>query len=77
MKAGIICIFSVICGSMPVNPSDAQIQTIPSGLKILFTRPVESWNEALPVGNGRLGAMVFGGIENERLQLSDTRRSDP
>jgi len=71
MKAGIICIFSVLCGSMSVNPSDAQAQTIPSGLKIWFTRPAENWNDALPVGNGRLGAMVFGGIENERLQLNE------
>ena len=30
-----------------------------------------NWNEALPVGNGRLGAMVFGGIEKERLQLNE------
>jgi alpha-L-fucosidase 2 len=30
-----------------------------------------SWLEALPVGNGRIGAMVFGGISQERLQLND------
>jgi alpha-L-fucosidase 2 len=42
-----------------------------SGLKIWFNKPAESWNEALPVGNGRLGAMVFGGIEKERLQLNE------
>ena len=30
-----------------------------------------NWNEALPVGNGRLGAMVFGGIIDERLQLNE------
>ncbi|MCU0456883.1 MAG: glycoside hydrolase family 95 protein, partial [Bacteroidales bacterium] len=41
------------------------------GLKIWFTRPAGNWNEALPVGNGRLGAMIFGGIENERLQLNE------
>ena len=29
------------------------------------------WNSALPVGNGRLGAMVFGGVERERLQLNE------
>jgi alpha-L-fucosidase 2 len=29
------------------------------------------WNAALPVGNGRLGAMVFGGVERERLQLNE------
>ncbi|GEO04144.1 alpha/beta hydrolase [Adhaeribacter aerolatus] len=33
--------------------------------------PANNWNEALPVGNGRLGAMVFGGITTERLQLNE------
>ena len=42
-----------------------------SSLKIWFTKPADNWNEALPVGNGRLGAMIFGGIENERLQLNE------
>ena len=40
-------------------------------MKIWMNRPAESWNEALPVGNGRLGAMIFGGIEKERLQLNE------
>ncbi len=31
----------------------------------------EDWNQALPVGNGRLGAMVFGGVADERLQLNE------
>ena len=46
-------------------------QVKPSGMKIWFTRPASSWNEALPVGNGRLGAMIFGGIERERLELNE------
>ena len=40
-------------------------------LKLWFRRPATSWNEALPVGNGRLGAMVFGGVAEERLQLNE------
>jgi len=51
--------------------SYAYNQTPTSGLTIWFTRPAESWNEALPVGNGRLGAMVFGGVEQERFQLNE------
>ena len=35
-------------------------------LKLWFRQPAANWNETLPVGNGRLGAMVFGGVENER-----------
>jgi alpha-L-fucosidase 2 len=46
-------------------------QTPQSEMKIWFNRPAETWNDALPVGNGRLGAMVFGGIEKERLQLNE------
>ena len=33
--------------------------------------PLTNWCEALPVGNGRLGAMVFGGVREERLQLNE------
>ncbi len=40
-------------------------------LKIWLTRPADTWENALPVGNGRLGAMVFGGIQAERLQLNE------
>ncbi|WP_165824023.1 glycoside hydrolase family 95 protein [Pseudochryseolinea flava] len=39
--------------------------------KIWFNHPALNWNEALPVGNGRIGAMIFGGIERERLQLNE------
>src|SRR5690349_5274960 len=34
-----------------------------------YEAPTTNWNEALPVGNGRLGAMIFGGVASERLQL--------
>ena len=40
-------------------------------LRLWYERPAAEWIEALPVGNGRLGAMVFGGINLERLQLNE------
>ena len=40
-------------------------------LKLWYKEPANEWVEALPVGNGRLGAMVFGGIETERIQLNE------
>lgn len=40
-------------------------------MNIQFNSPAVYWVEALPVGNGRLGAMIFGGIENERLALNE------
>ncbi len=36
-----------------------------------YRRPAATWDEALPVGNGRLGAMVFGGTTAERIQLNE------
>jgi alpha-L-fucosidase 2 len=36
-----------------------------------YRRPAERWVEALPIGNGRLGAMVFGRVERERIQLNE------
>jgi alpha-L-fucosidase 2 len=39
--------------------------------RLWYRQPAHRWEEALPVGNGRLGAMVFGGIEQERLQLNE------
>lgn len=46
-------------------------QDKPSGLKIWFNQPAQNWNDALPVGNGRLGAMIFGGVEKERLEINE------
>ncbi len=42
-----------------------------SDLRLWYTRPAIRWVEALPIGNGRLGAMVFGGVGTERLQLNE------
>lgn len=40
-------------------------------LKLWYDKPASVWTEALPVGNGRLGAMVFGNVEEELLQLNE------
>ena len=39
--------------------------------KLWYKRPAKIWTEALPVGNGRLGAMVFGGVQDELIQLNE------
>jgi alpha-L-fucosidase 2 len=39
--------------------------------KLWYDKPAEVWNEALPIGNGRLGAMVFGDPAVERIQLNE------
>ncbi|UUE98041.1 glycoside hydrolase family 95 protein [Xanthomonas hortorum pv. pelargonii] len=40
-------------------------------LQLWYREPANEWVQALPVGNGRLGAMVWGGIAHERLQLNE------
>ncbi|UUN30711.1 glycoside hydrolase family 95 protein [Streptomyces sp. FIT100] len=40
-------------------------------MRLWYRRPAAAWLEALPVGNGRIGAMVFGGTDTERLQLNE------
>ena len=40
-------------------------------LKLWYEAPARNWNEALPIGNGRVGAMVSGTIDQERLQLNE------
>ena len=42
-----------------------------SPFSLWYTEPASQWVEALPVGNGRLGAMVFGGVRDERLQFNE------
>ncbi|MDE3150147.1 MAG: glycoside hydrolase family 95 protein, partial [Acidobacteriota bacterium] len=41
------------------------------GHRIFFEQPAAAWPDALPVGNGRLGAVVFGATAKERLQLNE------
>lgn len=40
-------------------------------LKLWYSRPAQNWTEALPLGNSRLGVMVFGGTAREELQLNE------
>lgn len=41
-------------------------------LKLWYDKPATQWVEALPVGNGKIGAMVFGGVGDELLQLNES-----
>jgi len=55
----------LLCGSETCSAD-------PGPLTLWYEQPADKWTEeALPLGNGRLGAMVFGGVEEERLQLNE------
>src|SRR4051812_41413908 len=40
-------------------------------LRLWYAAPAEKWTDALPIGNGRMGAMVFGGVPDERIQFNE------
>ncbi|AEI42820.1 glycoside hydrolase family 95 protein [Paenibacillus mucilaginosus] len=50
---------------------DQSINILKKSMNIQFQSPAVYWTEALPVGNGRLGAMIFGGVEKERIALNE------
>lgn len=43
-----------------------------SNLKLWYNKPASKWVEALPIGNGKIGAMIFGGVEEELIQLNES-----
>src|SRR6476660_9594524 len=42
-----------------------------NNLKLWYDQPAAKWTDALPVGNGRIGAMIFGGVEKDRIQFNE------
>lgn len=40
-------------------------------MKLYYEQPAKNWHESLPLGNGRLGAMVYGGTKKEILALNE------
>jgi alpha-L-fucosidase 2 len=50
-----------------LSPSKAQYNE-----KLWYKQPAKVWTEALPIGNGRLGAMVFGKVNEELIQLNES-----
>jgi len=49
----------------------AQADTGDAPLRLWYPSPAGEWTEALPVGNGRLGGMIFGGVEKEHIQFNE------
>lgn len=58
----------VILGGLLVGSSSfAQNQDY----KLWYNKPAQKWTDALPIGNGRLGAMIFAGLESDRIQFNE------
>jgi alpha-L-fucosidase 2 len=76
---GLLCIFCSIlrAAAVPEVPRielakiTGQADTPATPLTLWYREPAQLWEEAMPIGNGRLGAMIFGGLASERLQLNE------
>jgi alpha-L-fucosidase 2 len=66
----ILLALSLIAAS-PLSDFAADPSDVIGPLTIWYRQPAAQWAEALPIGNGRLGAMVWGGAANERLDLNE------
>jgi alpha-L-fucosidase 2 len=60
---GFVYVLVYIAGAQPAAQNKS--------LTLWYTQPAAAWEEALPLGNGKTGAMVFGGVLHERVQLND------
>ncbi|MCC6491221.1 MAG: glycoside hydrolase family 95 protein [Candidatus Hydrogenedentes bacterium] len=69
MRSAMRSWFGLFCGIACCGLAGAQ--TPGQSLSLWYRQPAAAWEQALPVGNGRLGGMVFGGTASERIQLNE------
>ena len=64
-----LCLLTIGAPSMEATAKRQPAQT---AQVLWYIQPAEDWmSEALPIGNGRIGAMIFGGVDQEHLQFND------
>ncbi|MDR0744102.1 MAG: glycoside hydrolase family 95 protein, partial [Tannerella sp.] len=61
-----LLLFSILCLLLPACRPEKK-----EALILWYNEPATNWNDALPVGNGHSGAMIFGGTDRELLQLNE------
>ena len=74
LRSGLTLLVFLVGTTMhaPANSQDTNAQDADwSDLTLWYRQPAAQWNHALPLGNGRLGAMVFGATAAERIQLNE------
>ena len=67
----IICAFGICIILLTGCKNDAYRTAYKNSMCLWYDQPADRWEEALPIGNGRLGAMVYGGVGNDTLQLNE------
>jgi alpha-L-fucosidase 2 len=69
--AALAALLFCLSACAPRPEETAGLTRMPGADRLWYRQPAVDWNEALPVGNGRLGAMVFGYPGREKLQLNE------
>ncbi len=71
----LLCLMLVVAAVASAQQTDVaasiQNRSFDPATLLWYDAPAKVWNDALPVGNGRLGAMVFGTPDNERIQFNE------
>jgi len=70
-KSNMILPFILVIVVVAAFSVTAQAEVPSPTTTLWYGQPADRWVKALPVGNGRLGCMIFGGVETERLQLNE------
>ena len=68
LATGLVAIVILSCSLTPGRTAE----TSPGEMVLWYRQPASAWLEAMPLGNGRIGAMVFGGVAQERIALNES-----
>jgi alpha-L-fucosidase 2 len=71
MKSPVLIFLAILVLNAASFSKAAKTDTGDAPLRLWYPSPAIEWTEALPVGNGRLGGMIFGGVETERIQYNE------
>ncbi|UTF59475.1 glycoside hydrolase N-terminal domain-containing protein [Gilvimarinus sp. DA14] len=73
-KTIIACLGTLACialGACTPSSTETQPQSPQAELTLRYDRAAENWNQALPIGDGRLGAMIYGGVSQDEYQINE------
>jgi alpha-L-fucosidase 2 len=74
LAAAVVCQFVLVVMSRSVGQTSnsTALESSGPGATLWYRQPAQQWLEAMPIGNGMIGAMVFGGVPQERIALNES-----
>ena len=70
LLAAAMLLVGCVCGVSAAPAENEEVTTLP--LKSWYTAPAETWeSDALPIGNGFIGGMIFGGVDSDHIQVNE------